>query len=154
MARRLLRWFFLSFLFAVLPLAFVLALRWLGTGDLDIESLEASASEILFFALTISVTTEGDIVETYWRLGDADSLYYGLVLFFLFGAVWSALLYGALHFDLLMNSKLDVLSGVDMAGFRFRLLQLSASTAIGIFVLGTGAQILLARIAYPKGEKT
>lgn len=139
----MLRWIFFSLLFALVPLIVVVTLRWLA-GKLTIHTLEDNSSEILFFTLMISVTVAGDMVEIYRRM-EKDSLVYALMMFFILSSVFSSILYGFLHFDLLI--------GANIAGFRSRLMWLSVAMGVTLFLAGTGTQIFLARITCSEVEE-
>lgn len=143
MIKRLLRWFFFNLLFALIPLVVVLLLRWLA-GRLTVRAMEENLSEILFFALMVSVTAAGDVVEVY-RFMTKDSLVYALMMFFMLGAVFSSVLYGFFHFDLMI--------GTGISAFRPRLLILSSSMAAILFVVGTITQVFLGRVVELKEEK-
>ena len=136
MAKRMLRWTFFNLLFALMPLFVVLTLQWLA-GKLSISTLENSSTEILFFTLMVSVTVAGDVGEMYRRM-EKDSLIYALMMFFILSSVFSSVLYGFLHFDLLI--------GANIIGFRSRLMWLSIAMAITLFLAGTITQIFLAKI--------
>ena len=138
MAKKMLRWVLFSLLFALVPLIVVVTLRWLA-GKLTINTLEDNSSEILFFALMVSVTVAGDMVEVYRRIGK-DTLVYALMMFFIVGAVCSSVLYGFLHFDLLIGANIE--------GFRSRLMWLSIALGVVLFLVGTATQVFLARITH------
>lgn len=96
LASRLVNWFMINFMFAVLPLAMALLIRsW--AGSLSIEALSVSP-EILFLCLILSAMALADLSEIRppQRLDVAcKMLRYALLL----GAVVSAILYGVLLHD-------------------------------------------------------
>jgi hypothetical protein len=142
--RRLIRWFFFSFLFALVPLLAVLLIRFLA-GQLNLQALQENSSEILFFALMICVTSLGDLNDLIEPVGK-DDLLYGLSLFFVFGAVISAVLYGTFIFELLVGSNI--------VGFRRGLMWLSIGLGVVLFIVGTLVQVLLARVTEPRARVT
>ena len=138
--KRLLRWFFLNFLFASIPLLVVVVLRAL-VDQLSIDALQDNLSEILFFAITISVTTVGDIAEVNRALGH-DDLLYTFILFLLFSVIWSTVLYAVVHLHLLTSTSLN------MALF----MQMSVGTATILFLLSTGIQVFLGKVMPSEGQ--
>ena len=104
--------------------------------------MENHLSEILFFSLMICVTVLGDLSDVVKPFG-RGSLLYIILMSFVFGAVFSAVLYGAFLFDLLI--------GTNIAVFRTRLMWVSIGVAIILFLAGTATEVFLARIV-PEGD--
>ena len=139
MTKRLTRWIVFNVVFALLPLLISLFLHHL-TDNLSNETL-ANSTEVLFFTLVVCATALGDLndvtVPTRWNrtrniLGSS----------LLIGAVLSAIFFGILVYDNLINpAKMD---------FRSRLLPYSIGMAVIFGVTSTIVEILLATI---QGER-
>ena len=140
--KRLIRWIFFNLIFALTPLTVVLIFRW-TTDQLTMKAMEDNLAEILFFALMVSVTVVGDIFDAI-KVIDKDNLLYGLMMFFILGSAFSAILYGAFQFDCLIGTNIQV--------FRPRLMWLSIIMAFILFITSTGTQVFLGRIADLKDE--
>lgn len=135
MANRLVRWFTYNVTFALLPLACSLLLRALA-GKLNIEDV-AKSPEVLFFSLIVCATALGDLSEVAKPIGrDITLKIFRSVL--LFGAVFSAILYGSLLYDTAI--------GPGSAAFRSRLLTVSVLMAVAFFILSTVVEAILGKI--------
>lgn len=131
----MLRWFFLNFLFALIPLTIVILIRALTT-NLSFVSMEEHTSEILFFAIMVCISASADLSE----LAEAfhkDSLLQAFQYLLIFGAIISAMLYGALVFDIVV--------GANVASFRSNLLRYSIIVAISLFIFSTSVEYFLGR---------
>lgn len=135
MVKRLVRWFTFNVVFALFPLVTALLFRDLA-GRLTADDV-AKSPEILFFALMVSATALGDLFEIFPSIGwDALLGIMGAIL--LLGAVFSAILYGGL----LYNSMVE--TGAE--SFRARLLGYSMFLAVGMLAVSTATEVLLGRI--------
>lgn len=135
MAKRLIRWITFDIVFALIPFILILVLRFL-TGSLSVQTL-SSSPEILFFAIMVSATATGDLY------GLADPLGWDVQLrilfsFMLFGAVFSAILYGSFLYDTIIGSISPV--------FKENLFRLSIFLTSALAILAFLAEILIARI--------
>jgi hypothetical protein len=119
-----------------MPLTVVVVVRAL-TDQLTIDALDENLSEILFFALMVSVSTVGDLFDVV-KFVRKEYLLYGLIMFLILCALWSAVFYGFFHFD--------QLSGTNLPNFRPRLRRLSTGFAVILFVVTTSTQIFLSKI--------
>jgi hypothetical protein len=134
-AKRLVRWVAFNVVFALFPLITALLFRHLA-GKLTADDI-AKSPEILFFALMLSATALGDLFELFPTIG-WDTLLAAMGAILLIGAVFSAILYGGL----LYNSMVE--AGGE--SFRSRLLMYSALLAIGLFAVSTATEVMLGRI--------
>jgi hypothetical protein len=92
---RLIRFLTWNFVFALFPLLISWVFRRLG----DVPAPEgAYAPELLFFALMISATAMGDIVDE-TRVGGTNTVFLMFRSALLVGVVTSAIFYGAYTFD-------------------------------------------------------
>lgn len=136
MQERLLRWFVYNLIFALIPLITVIIFRFLA-GSFSVQVMQEHISEILFFALMISVVTVGEINEAMKSVNLNNTLS-TLRHFFILGIVGSAILFGAVEAVSIPSINLPI-------SFRPRLLSLSIILAVILFLVSTFAQILLAR---------
>lgn len=136
MQKRILRWLVYNFLFALTPLATVIVIRLL-VANLTIQSMQDNLSEVLFFSLMICVTSLSDVQDVS-NSEKHDSYIDGLRMFFIFGAVWSSILYGVFLFDQIIGSSIPI--------FRFRLMWLSFMLAIGVFLVSVAVQVFIENI--------
>ena len=136
MAQRLLRWVGFSLIFALVPLMTVLVVRWLAD-KLSIQALQENLSEVLFFALTLSVTSIGDLAKVR-PPGAVGLLLNGLLWFFGAATIASSILYGFFHFDLLVVTNLPTLP--------HRLMWLSLGIAGVVCLASIVTQVFLAKV--------
>ena len=134
-AKRLVRWFTFTVLFALLPVGVTALLRYL-TASLSIRALEDSP-EILFFSLMICATALGDLQEVRSAVG-RDVPLSVLSSALLLGAAVSAILYGSLAYDKIITGGTPL--------FQKNLLAVSLAVAGTFFVLALLVQILVAKI--------
>ena len=85
----------------------------------------------------VSVTVMGDTIEANKQIG-RDDLVYALMMFFMFGAVMTAVLYGFFQFNHLV--------GTTIADFGTKVMWLSIVMAVILFLVGTGTQVFLGRV--------
>lgn len=135
MVKRLVRWITFNVIFALFPLITALLFRDLA-GKLTTDDI-AKSPEILFFALMVSATALGDLFEIFPSVGwDALLVIMGAILFI--GAVFSAILYGGLVYNSMIETGAE--------SFRSRLLFYSLFLAIGLFAVSTATEVMLGRI--------
>jgi hypothetical protein len=135
LAKRIVRWLTYNVIFALMPLAVSILIRAL-TNKLSVNDL-SSSPEILFFALTISATAMGDLSEVAIPIGwDITLTIFGSAL--TLGAVLSAIIYGCLLYDSIISTGSIV--------FHERLLWISVSLSIILFVLSTAVEIIIGKI--------
>ncbi len=135
MTKRLLRWFTFNVVFALFPLITAILFRKLA-GKLTPDDI-AQSPEILFFALMISATALGDLSEVIPSVG-LDALLGALAAILLIGSIFSAILYGGLLYNSIMDT--DPI-------FRARLLNYSIFLAVSLFGVSTLTEVMLGRIA-------
>jgi hypothetical protein len=136
LGKRLIRWFFLNFIFAFTPLAVGLVAQSL-IGQLTINDLQNNLSEILFFSIMICVTSISDLDDII-KAASEDMLMTGIRQLFIFGAVWSSVLYA---FFVFYSS-----SGLNVPEFKIRLTYYAVPIAVTVFAVGLSTQVLIARI--------
>jgi hypothetical protein len=122
-------------IFALFPLGVSLFFRNL-TDTLTTDTL-ADSPEILFFALMVSATAMGDLIDLVVPL-KMDAYLMFLSLGLLLGIIISAILFGVLEYDRLVNPS--------SVQFRSRLLPFSVGLAIALGVFSTIVEVFLARI--------
>lgn len=134
MGKRMIRWITYNLAFALLPLLAAVTMQMLN-GTLTTQFV-ANSPELLFFALMVSATAMGDISEITTAIGEDIRIRISWSCLF-FGAVWSAILYGALLYDSII--------GPNSASFQQRLLTLSIFVATLLFIVSTFVEVILAR---------
>ena len=140
MKERILRWIKYNLIFALLPLGVSIFFRTL-LNKLSLESL-SNSPELLFFSIMVSATALDDISELKkinTRLDFTIKLFGSALLF---GAIWSAILYGTFLYDsLAIKTELSI---------RNSLFKISIYMGIALFILSTSVQIILGKI---EGQK-
>jgi hypothetical protein len=134
-AKRLVRWFTFNVVFALFPLITAILFRDLA-GKLTSDDI-AKSPEILFFAIMLSATALGDLVEIFPSIG-WDVLLGAMAAILFIGAVFSAILYGGLVYNSMIETGAE--------SFRSRLLFYSMFLAIGLFAVSTATEVMLGRI--------
>lgn len=135
MSKRLSRWLWFNFMFALTPLALMILVRYLG-GKLTNQDV-AGSSEVLFFSLMLSATSVGDAIENRKEI-DKETLFTNMWCSLLFIAVISSILYGCLLLDTVLDLKL--------LDFRVRLMYVSLPLALVSLALSFVTQIWISRI--------
>jgi hypothetical protein len=133
--KRLIRWFVINILFALIPFFASLTIHWLG--DKLGESGWSMAPELVFFSLMVSVTAFTDVLDISEAIGwDVFLTLMGFAL--LAGALWSAVMYGIY----LYSHVLSVPSSVFQARFFF-----FASVVAGVlFALSLLVEIVISKV--------
>lgn len=135
MASRILRWFFMNVVFALIPLCASISIHSFA-GKLQGSSW-GFCPELLFFSVMLSVTALGDLTDTARGVGN-DWLFVLACGVLALSAVWSALMYGVY---LYAN-----ISGPVPQPFQGSLFTMSVCIAISVFILSAFAEILVSRI--------
>lgn len=133
--KRLSRWFWFNFVFALTPLMLVIVIRLLSN-KLTFQDI-ASSSEILFFSLMLSATSIGDAIENS-KLDRNEVLFTNMWCALLFVAIISSVLYGCLLFDTVLNLNLEV--------FRSKLFYLSLLLALASLSISFITQLWIAKV--------
>lgn len=140
MAKKLIRWFTYTILFALLPIAISLMLRFVFTSSIRQYNY---AAELLFFTLMVSATTLGDIKDFNKQIGK-DIL---MTIFFstlLLLSIVSSILYScSIICNIIESVKIDLYGNI---------LILSICVSLLSSVLGTIVQILLAKVEVQSDE--
>ncbi|HEX8163385.1 MAG TPA: hypothetical protein VF538_16055 [Pyrinomonadaceae bacterium] len=135
MGKRLSRWFWFNFVFALLPLILGVLIRFLGN-KLDFQAI-ASSPEVLFFSLMISATSIGDAIENR-KIDKNETLFTNMWCALLFSGFFSAGLYGCLLVDTIFNLNLAV--------FRSNLLYFSILLAVASLTVSFFTQLWIAKV--------
>lgn len=135
MGKRLSRWFWFNFMFALTPLMLMILIRLLGD-KLSFQDV-ANSSEVLFFSLMLSATSVGDAIENR-KLDKNETLFTNMWCALLFIAVISSVLYGCLLLDTILDLKL--------IAFRSKLLYFSALLAVASLALSSVTQLWIGKI--------
>jgi len=135
LSKRLSKWFWFNFVFALTPLGLMILIRILGD-KLTIQDI-ADSPELLFFSLMLSATSVGDAIENQ-KLNEGETLFMNMRYALLFLAVISAVLYGCFLLD-------SVLS-LHLSAFRSNLLYFSILLAIASFAMSLATQIWIAKL--------
>lgn len=136
MKERILRWIKYNLIFALLPLGVSILFRFL-VDKLSFDSL-SNSPELLFFSIMVSATSLDDIseIKKYYSKLDFTIKILGSAL--LFGAIWSAILYGTFLYDsLVVNNELSI---------RESLFKISIYMGIALFIISTSVQIIIGKI--------
>lgn len=135
MGKRLSRWFWFNFMFALAPLTIMIIARLLA-GKLSFQHV-ASSSEVLFFTIMMSATSMGDAVQ-FRKLQEKETLFTNIWCGLLFIVFFSASFYGCLLMDTILDLKLEA--------FRSKLLYFSIGLALASLTLSTATQTLIGKI--------
>jgi hypothetical protein len=135
MAKRLIRWFVLNVLFALLPLFASLTIRWLG--DKFGETGWGVAPELVFFSVMISVTAFTDVLDVTEAVGwDTFLTFTGFAL--LIGSIWSAVMYGIYVYGYVLATP--------SPAFQSRFFLFAAIVAVVLFALSIAVEIFVSRV--------
>ena len=135
MSKRLSKWFWFNFVFALTPLGLMVLIRILGD-KLTLQDV-ADSPELLFFSLMISATSIGDAIENR-KLDEKAMLFTNMWCALLFLAGVSAVLYGCFLLDSVLKLQL--------AAFRSNLLYVSILLAAASFGLSLATQIWIGKV--------
>jgi hypothetical protein len=133
--KRLSRWFWFNFVFALMPLMLAILIRILSS-KLSFQDI-ASSSEVLFFSLMLSATSIGDAIENS-KLDKNHVRFTNMWCALLFVAIISSVLYGCLLLDTILNLQLAV--------FRSKLFYLSVLLALASFGISFSTQLWIAKV--------
>lgn len=135
MASRLIRWFFVNLIFALLPLAASLVIHGLS-GNLS-ENVWTFCPELLFLSLMMSTTAFGDLTDVGWPIGWSGLLTFGACVLALC-AVWSGMMYGLYMYGRVLSPPTsDFQTGFFYISIVTSGAAVLVSTAVEIFVSST-----------------
>lgn len=137
MSERLIRWCTYNLFFALLPLGASLSIHAL-LGSLTLENI-SKTPEILFFMLMANATVLGDVTEKAALLESRSSTtYHAFRSTFLLGSVVSAMFYGILIYDSILDVRPE--------NFHINLFRASIVIAIASFFLSTAVEVMIGRL--------
>ena len=135
MIPRLIRWFSVNVVVALLPLAASLFIHNVS-GQLHHDLWKASP-ELLFFSLTLSVTALGELMDLSRAIGREIVVTLSQSVL-LIGILWTGLMYGAyLHEIAFPNSS---------SALQKPMLQMSIGIAITTLILGTIIEVFISKV--------
>lgn len=135
LGKRLTKWVWFNFIFALVPLMLMILIRHLGD-KLSFQDV-ANSSEVLFFSLLLSATSAGDAFE-YRNFDKNELLFTNMWFALLFLALICAVLYGCLLLDTILD--------LHLLAFRSRLLYVSLFMAAASLVLSFATQLWIGKI--------
>jgi uncharacterized membrane protein len=131
---RLIRFLTYNLFFALLPLIISIVLRLLRN---IVVPGGAYASELLFFGIMISATVMGDMTDEIKLIG-GDAKFELMRSIMMYGAVFSAILYGSYFYDSISPNGNSI--------FQSNVSTLSIFLAIMLFSAGTSIELLIVKI--------